>query len=709
MPSVESRIAMHASLIKLSAQVAAVNRRSLLLGASAVVAVEIVRPSFAEAADPKTYDEAVKLVRRPLDPSGGVREIVRAGTLGANSHNTQPWRFIVSEKQITIRPDFSRRCPSVDPDDHHLFASLGCAAENMVQAAPALGFRAEQKFEASNSDRITITLDRSQPARNGPAAAIVKRQCTRAEYDGRAVSAENLDRIRAAGTADGVECMIVTEPQRMDAILDYVVEGNTAQMRDPAFMAELISWIRFNDRMAVERLDGLSSRSSGNPSPPAWLARPLLRLVMTEKSENDKYAKQIRSSAGIAVFAAATDDKAGWIAAGRAYQRFALQATALDIRQAFLNQPTEVASLRPQIAASWNRKSPAKLDCAVRARADAAAVAAPTCRGGHRSDMKRVGLFLMISAVAVAVGFVLASIAYNGEIDRARRAAGSGGRIVTTAAGSIEYAEKGVGTPLLSIHGAGGGYDQGLSNAAELVGDGFRVIAPSRFGYLGTPIPGDASPAAQADAHAALLAELTVDKAIVVGISAGTRSAIELALRHPKTVAALVLMVPATYSPASPVAIDHSRGSRLAFWLVNAGADFAWWATEKIAPSVLIRFIGVPPDIVAVASEEDRHRVMQIVRSVQPLSRRYQGINIDSNPTLDRVPLEQINAPTLIISARDDLFNTLPAAKFAAATIPDAQLVVYDKGGHLLVGHDREVRALVGEFLAKANVKPTQP
>ena len=310
----------------------------------------VVRPLFAATLSPKTYDEAIRLVWRPLDPSGGGLELVRAGTLGANSHNTQPWRFTVSDKQITIAPDLARRCPAVDPDDHHLFASLGCAVENMVQAATILGFNVDPKFETAEKDRVTIALDRRQPARNELANSIIKRQCTRADYDGRSLSAEDLDIIRAAGALDGVECMLVTERPRMDAILDYVVQGNTAQMRDPAFMAELISWIRFNDEMAIERLDGLSGSSSGHPSLPAWIARTLLRFVMTEKSESDKYAKQIRSSAGIAVFAAASNDKAGWIAAGRAYQRFALQATALGIRQAFVNQPIEVPSLRPQFA-----------------------------------------------------------------------------------------------------------------------------------------------------------------------------------------------------------------------------------------------------------------------------------------------------------------------------------------------------------------------
>lgn len=314
---------------------------------------------------------------------------------------------------------------------------------------------------------------------------------------------------------------------------------------------------------------------------------------------------------------------------------------------------------------------------------------------------------MLIASIVVIVGGAHAFLTYSDDINRARTAIRIGSRIENTAAGQIEYAETGSGVPLLSIHGSGGGYDQGLAIAADLIGDGFRVIAPSRFGYLGTPLPSDVSPSAQADAHAVLLAALKIDKAIVVGTSAGALSAIELALRHPDRVAALILIVPASYAPTSPVDIEASRGSRFAFWLVNAGADLAWWATEKIAPSMLIRFIGVPPELLATASPVQRDRAMRTVRMIQPLSERFAGINIDSKPVRDRPPFERIKAPTLVISARDDLFNTLPAAEFTAASIPDAELVVYDKGGHLLVGREGEVRSKIASFLAHAGVKST--
>jgi len=312
--------------------------------------------------------------------------------------------------------------------------------------------------------------------------------------------------------------------------------------------------------------------------------------------------------------------------------------------------------------------------------------------------------FLLIGLLAVlgTAGFVL--LHYNEELDRARDAAKRGGLIINTVRGPVEYAERGAGVPLLSIHGAGGGYDQGLANAADLVGENFRVIAPSRFGYLRTPVPPDASPTTQADTHAALLSELNVPKAIVVGVSAGARSAVELAIRHPSTVTALILIVPGTYSPTGPVSVEASRGSKFVFGLVSAGADFAWWVAEKIAPSVLTRFVGVRPELVTASPKVEQDRVMGIIKAIEPLSLRFTGINIDSTSVLRQLPLEEITAPTLIISARDDLFNTLPAAQFTASRIPDAKLVVYETGGHLLVGHEREARDAVRTFLAHAGL-----
>jgi hypothetical protein len=77
----------------------------------------------------------------------------------------------------------------------------------------------------------------------------------------------------------------------------------------------------------------------------------MFRHVFSADAENDRYAQQLRSSAGCAVFLGDRADPQGWLAVGRACQRFALAATARDIRLALVNQPVEVPALWPELAA----------------------------------------------------------------------------------------------------------------------------------------------------------------------------------------------------------------------------------------------------------------------------------------------------------------------------------------------------------------------
>jgi len=181
--------------------------------------------------------------------------------------------------------------------------------------------------------------------------AIPQRQCTRTECDGRPVSANDLKALEAEGNGKGVHVLMLTKPAKIEQVLEYVVQGNTTQMRERPFVEELEAWIRFGYDEVVNKGDGLFSGSAGNPVIPRWLGMKLFNVFFTVKSENDKYAKQIRSSAGIAVFVSERNDKEHWVETGRCYERFALQATALGIKNAFLNQPVEVSALRPQFAA----------------------------------------------------------------------------------------------------------------------------------------------------------------------------------------------------------------------------------------------------------------------------------------------------------------------------------------------------------------------
>jgi nitroreductase len=307
----------------------------------------MARPPRSAAATLQTYEQAAREARLPLRATPRARELVRFATLAANSHNTQPWIFTAAADRITIEPDFSRRCLAVDPDDHHLFVSLGCAAENLVIAASALGLRANPFVDG---DRIVIDLEPAPSARSALIEAVTARQSTRTKFDGKPVATDAMRLLESAYFEPGVSAIMMTDRSRISNVVDYVLRGNSTQMRDKAFMDELVSWIRFSEADAVATSDGLFSSASGNPAFPAWIVRPLLSLFFTEAGENKKYREHIESSAGVVVLVADAADKAHWMAVGRACQRFGLQATALGLKYAFINQPVEVPALRTQFA-----------------------------------------------------------------------------------------------------------------------------------------------------------------------------------------------------------------------------------------------------------------------------------------------------------------------------------------------------------------------
>lgn len=274
--------------------------------------------------------------------------LVHYATLAANSHNAQAWRFRRNADGVAILPDMSRALPVADADHHHLYASLGCAAENLMLAAGAVGRSSAPAYVSEGAGHVEIAL--GQGGSPDPLfRAILSRQCTRSDHDGRAVPPADLATLEAASRVAGAEVMLVTDPAIVAQVLELILAVNAMQVSDPAFATELKSWLRFNPRAAIETGDGLFSAASGNPTLPTFLGRFMFDRFFTVAAENDRYARQVRSSAGLAIIHSDRDDPAHWVQAGRACQRFALQATALGIRHAHLNQPVEVASTRPQL------------------------------------------------------------------------------------------------------------------------------------------------------------------------------------------------------------------------------------------------------------------------------------------------------------------------------------------------------------------------
>jgi pimeloyl-ACP methyl ester carboxylesterase len=305
----------------------------------------------------------------------------------------------------------------------------------------------------------------------------------------------------------------------------------------------------------------------------------------------------------------------------------------------------------------------------------------------------------VINAAVLASVIAGTTIRYRGElrVERARVLAGS--QIIETGCDKIEYSELGKGRPVLVLHGTGGGWDQGVNAALELVPYGYRIIAPSRYGYLRTALPYDASPEAEADSWACLIGALGLRRVPVMSFSAGAAPAAQLALRHPDKVSKLVFFVPAA-GGLYPQPGGNAPSSFMTSVVLRS--DFPMWATSKISRSTMIKLMAVPESLVATLPAPDVAALDETIRTLQPVSMRWRGIRNDAHSqsgVYPMYPIERITAPTLFISTEDDLYQTLRVARRAASIVPGAQLLAFETGGHLMLGRGAAIWPAVAAFL----------
>ena len=276
-------------------------------------------------------------------------------------------------------------------------------------------------------------------------------------------------------------------------------------------------------------------------------------------------------------------------------------------------------------------------------------------------------------------------------------------RLVTPRA-TVEYADHGSGPAVLVLHGNGGGRDQGLDWADRRLGDGHRVLAVSRFGYLGSTVPPSATTADQADVLAELLDALGIDRVDVVALSAGSVAGLQFAVRHPARVRSLVLEAPAVPSraptvPPAPVLRALLRAEFL-FWLLTRYPPL-------VAPMVGASWHRLP--------YEDKHELAAIMATTLPMGPRVDGVVFDSHVAIPeicagRVDWDAVRARTLVITAEDSIVPRPADAAALVDRLPDARLLTLDAGGHTLLGNVPELRRVYADFLAaEPAVRPGSP
>ena len=247
--------------------------------------------------------------------------------------------------------------------------------------------------------------------------------------------------------------------------------------------------------------------------------------------------------------------------------------------------------------------------------------------------------------------------------------------------------EKAAVEALLSVHGLYGGYDQAFENV-ESFSSRYRIIAPSRFGYLGSSVKGEGTPREQAEAYAELLDRLEIERAFVLGASAGGTPAIRFALDFPERTKGLIL-----YCSAAPWNERPARIPRLMGPPPIVNRDLPMW----LAFPLYRRVYGMGADV---------------VRGMLPLSRRKEGADLDARITnrdmavrFEEYPIEELRVPVLLLHARDDRVAPFeaPAGQVEGSLhrYPNLEKKIFETGGHFMAGHSEEIDAAVLDFIKK--------
>lgn len=260
--------------------------------------------------------------------------------------------------------------------------------------------------------------------------------------------------------------------------------------------------------------------------------------------------------------------------------------------------------------------------------------------------------------------------------------------VITTARGPIEYGKAGEGPAILSIHGSPGGYDSGMGLPQIIDTHEFTVIAPSRPGYLRTPLSSGASPEEQADLYAALLDELHIEQAIVLATSGGGPSALQFALRHPDRCRGLVLLCVVSkryveeevFQTLSPI---RRMGKQAINNLVLFDPLIYLWQS--------------------LASLQEHSPLPDVLSSLSMASLRKEGHRNDMQQyaAMMPYPLKDISVPTFIAQGTADTDVPFEHAQLLADSIPDARFVPVSGADHLFfMTHQKEFLPALQDFLS---------
>ena len=305
-------------------------------------------------------------------------------------------------------------------------------------------------------------------------------------------------------------------------------------------------------------------------------------------------------------------------------------------------------------------------------------------------------LYSLIGFLAlILITLLLIFPSYHKQMNEAKERIKSESRHLETKFGVMEYAISGQGKPVLLIHGAGGGFDQGLWLGRICLEGDYQLIAPSKFGYLNSHAPEEYSAKLQAEQYRILLDYLGIEKVSVIGVSAGGPSSMQFANDFPERVEKLILLS-AVSMPPHP---DDKDPFFVKIIQTIQKSDFAYWFFTKAFKSPILSLIGIPANDYKKFSPEQKELATELLNMMHPMSVRHEGTIKDGLIIKDFNLPESISAPTLIIHSKNDGLVSYNHAEYAYQRIEGSKLILYENGGHGAISELEDARNHINRFL----------
>lgn len=285
-------------------------------------------------------------------------KILRHTVKAPSSHNSQPWLFFREVDGILIKPDLSKSLPATDPDNRELYISLGCAVETTIIAAGFYGYESVIKINNTDSEpSVKILMQKSERAFSSDLFPYINaRQTTRNLYTQQKIAEPDIATINELKCEDGVQIQVFTTNNDIERFAPLITTANAIQMSSPQYSKELIQWMRFSRKEAMQKGDGLFTSCIGVPSTGRLLGSFVLKNFYPAESENKRLIKQLKHSSAIALFYSEEDDVEHWIKTGMTFQRFALTIQKMGLNHSYLNTPCQIESTRRSLMSELNLK-----------------------------------------------------------------------------------------------------------------------------------------------------------------------------------------------------------------------------------------------------------------------------------------------------------------------------------------------------------------